>query len=181
MNITKAEMAIATAESSAPALEIGTDIVDPAWTRALPEAVAWVERSARAAFLAGPVPGTGRDIEVSVLLTDDDEVADLNAHYRGKQGPTNVLSFPSGDGPLPGDAAMPMMLGDVVIAFGVTRAEAEAAGIPIAHHLSHLVVHGMLHLMGLDHEDDAEAERMEQLETEILARLGVADPYGGER
>ena len=119
----------------------------------------------------------GRSLEpgpVTLLLTDDDTVRDLNARFRGKDHATNVLSFPAAPQPgLPG----PQPLGDLALAFGVCAAEAAAQGKTLADHLRHLVVHGVLHLLGHDHEDDAEAEAMEALEREILAGLGVADPY----
>ena len=144
----------------------------------LPEAAELAERAARAALAACPqLPAGG---ELSLVLSDDAEVQILNKAYRGKDGPTNVLSFP-GD-PLPeGDGGPPYLLGDVVLAQGVCAREAAAQGKALADHLSHLVVHGVLHLLGHDHENDSEAERMESLEVEILAALGVADPYASER
>jgi probable rRNA maturation factor len=98
----------------------------------------------------------------------------LNAAYRGKDNPTNVLSFPAPAGMA---ADGPRALGDVVLALETLLDEAAAAGIPPAHHFQHLLIHGLLHLSGYDHEADAEAERMEALETALLARLGVPDPY----
>jgi probable rRNA maturation factor len=97
----------------------------------------------------------------------------LNRTYRGKDAPTNVLSFPS-RGPAPDDGAY---LGDVVLAAETVRQEAVELGIEPGHHLQHLVVHGLLHLLGHDHQADAAAEEMERLEVEILATIGVADPY----
>lgn len=142
---------------------IEVEVEDPAWLTALPEAVAVVDRAARAALGSG----TG---DVVVLLTDDDAVAALNARFRGRDGPTNVLSFPAPDSARP-------HLGDLVLARGLCEAEAVAQGKVLADHLSHLTVHGLLHLLGRDHQDDAEAEAMEAEETTILASLGVADPY----
>jgi len=100
----------------------------------------------------------------------------LNAHYRHKDKPTNVLSFPSGlpEGEVPEE---PYPLGDVVLAGETVLQEAGQQGIPVADHVAHLVVHGMLHLLGHDHERDDDAERMEALETKVLAGLGIADPY----
>lgn len=112
----------------------------------------------------------------AVALSSDAAVRRLNSSYRAKDKPTNVLSFPfEGAGePIPGRR----MLGDIVLADGVIAREAAELGIPPAHHFQHLVVHGVLHLMGYDHETETEAVAMERLETEILARLGIADPHG---
>ena len=133
----------------------------------------WVTAACAEAGLEGAA-------EVSVLLVGAERGAALNRDYRGRDRATNVLSFP-GD-PLPeGDGGPPYLLGDVVLAQGVCAREAAAQGKALADHLSHLVVHGVLHLLGHDHENDSEAERMESLEVEILAALGVADPYASER
>ena len=142
---------------------IEVEIEDAAWTSALPDAAAVAERAATAAL--GTVEG-----DVVVLLTDDATVQDLNARFRDRDRPTNVLSFPAADSAAP-------HLGDLVLAFGVCAAEAAAQGKPLADHLSHLTVHGVLHLLGRDHEVDGEAEEMEAEERSILASLGVADPY----
>lgn len=112
---------------------------------------------------------------IDVLLTSDAEMQILNKQWRGKDKTTNVLSFPSPDMPVPeGEVAH---LGDIVLAWGAVAREAQDAGITLADHLTHLVVHGTLHLLGLDHEDDADADMMEKKETEILAGIGLADPY----
>ena len=142
---------------------IEVEIEDAAWTSALPDAAAVAERAATAAL--GTVEG-----DVVVLLTDDATVQDLNARFRDRDRPTNVLSFPAADSAAP-------HLGDLVLAFGVCAAEAAAQGKTLADHLSHLTVHGVLHLLGRDHEADGEAEEMEAEERSILASLGVADPY----
>ncbi|HEU5286046.1 MAG TPA: rRNA maturation RNase YbeY [Sphingomicrobium sp.] len=134
---------------------------------------------------AFPHLATGpRPVELSVRLTGDGQVQALNEQWRGKDRPTNVLSFTmaepgeleaaSGDGP-------ELMLGDVVLAHGVCAAEAEAKAVPIADHAAHLLVHGTLHLLGCDHQDDRSAAAMEQREVRALARLGIADPYEGTR
>ncbi len=136
------------------------------WTFALADVEAVVERAAGAAL--GAVEG-----DIVVLLTDDAAVRDLNARFRDKDRPTNVLSFPAPESAAP-------HLGDIVLAYGVCAAEAETQGKTLADHLSHLVVHGVLHLLGRDHVNDAEAEEMEAEERDILARIGIADPYAGD-
>ncbi|WP_453976938.1 rRNA maturation RNase YbeY [Brevundimonas sp. Marseille-Q4549] len=146
---------------------IEVEIEADAWTAALPEAETVVRRAATAAL--GTVAG-----DVVVLLTDDGAVRDLNARFRDKDRSTNVLSFPAPETAEP-------HLGDIVLAYGVCADEAAAQGKSLADHLSHLVVHGVLHLLGRDHEDDAEAEEMEAEEREILAGIGVADPYASEQ
>lgn len=171
------------------------------WEESLPDAEALALRAAEAALAAAaPLPDGGvppGPSELSVVLADDETVRDLNARYRGKDKPTNVLSFalhadgedafddPSGDGNAedaefvsPGPGA-PILLGDVVLAFETVEREALEQGKPFRDHVSHLVIHGVLHLLGFDHIADPDAERMERLETEILAGLGIADPYAG--
>jgi probable rRNA maturation factor len=128
-------------------------------------------RAARAALVAG---SAGAPLELAIVLSDDRTLRALNHRWRGKDKPTNVLSFPSGTV----DPAGRRTLGDVVLAFESLAREAEAAGKPLADHLSHLVVHGVLHLMGYDHERPVEARRMEGLEVRVLAGLGIPDPYG---
>lgn len=146
---------------------IEVEVEADAWTAALPEAETVVRRAATAAL--GTVAG-----DVVVLLTDDGAVRDLNARFRDKDRSTNVLSFPAPETAEP-------HLGDIVLAYGVCADEAAAQGKSLTDHLSHLVVHGVLHLLGRDHEDDAEAEEMEAEEREILAGIGVADPYASEQ
>ena len=120
-------------------------------------------------------------IEVSVRFADDDEVKALNAAYRGKDAPTNVLSFPMVQRDLLDGLANTddgeVLLGDVILAHGVCAREAEEKGVAVATHATHLIVHGTLHLLGFDHIDEAEAEAMEELERTALASLGIADPY----
>src|SRR5690606_15140401 len=114
--------------------------------------------------------------ELSLLFTDDAHIRTLNRDWRGKDKPTNVLSFPAFE-MAPGDP-LPAMLGDIVLAFETISSEAALEGKPFDHHLTHLIVHGMLHLLGYDHETDEEAEEMEALERRILAGLAIPDPYG---
>jgi probable rRNA maturation factor len=113
--------------------------------------------------------------ELAILLTDDSAIRALNRDWRGKDEPTNVLSFPAQEACADGRA--PRMLGDIVIAYETAAREAEVEGKPLVHHLAHLAVHGFLHLVGYDHEASEEADAMERLEVAILARLGVPDPY----
>ena len=116
------------------------------------------------------------DCGIAILFTDDDEIAAINAEWRGKDKPTNVLSFPiPEDMPVP--AGEPRSLGDIVLAHGVIAREAEEQGKTLHDHATHLIVHGTLHLLGFDHETDGEAEEMEALETRILKGLGISDPY----
>jgi probable rRNA maturation factor len=159
------------AETTEPVVE------DPRWDAAGIPAVA--ERAARAGLEA-----VGRDPdqhEIGLLLTDDAKMAELNARFRGRPQPTNVLSWPAfaHDVPVPsGDPGEgPTFLGDIALGYETCAREAEAAGIPLADHAAHLVLHGFLHLLGHDHALDAEAETMEEIETKVLASMGVANPY----
>jgi len=136
-----------------------------------------VERTPHGGLLASPAL-----VEISIRLADDGEVRALNGQYRGKDKPTNVLSFPmiqpdllesvtanSDDGEV--------LLGDIVLAHGVCAAEAAERGVAVADHAAHLIVHGVLHLLGYDHGGDAEAEAMERIERDALSSLGLHDPY----
>ena len=119
---------------------------------------------------------TQRAVEIAVRVVDADEIQALNRQYRDKDKPTNVLSFPAGDvAGLPEDE--PLLLGDIVICASVVSEEASTQGKALADHWGHMLVHGSLHLMGFDHESDAEATQMEALEVSILAVKGVTDPY----
>jgi probable rRNA maturation factor len=160
----------------AESIQIAVRAETPRWRRAVPGAVRLAERAARAA-VAGAAPKSAG--EIGVLLADDATVRRLNRVYRGKDKPTNVLSFPLAGGPMPAGGGAP--LGDVVLALETVLAEAKAQGKRASDHLSHLVVHGVLHLLGHDHEQQAPARRMEALETRILAGIGIADPYRARR
>lgn len=120
------------------------------------------------------------DAELAIMLTDDEGIRTLNKNWRGIDKPTNVLSFPALQPTGPRDDDIPRMLGDIAIAYETTRNEADAENKPFENHLSHLAVHGFLHLIGHDHENEADAETMEQLECQILAALGIPDPYAIE-
>lgn len=131
----------------------------------------WAEAALAGAAFADPA-------EMTVRIVDEAESAELNVAYRGKHGPTNVLSFPF-DAPA-GVELEPELLGDLVICAPVVAREAVEQGKATAAHWAHMVVHGTLHLLGYDHEVEAEAEAMERLETGILRGLGFPDPYGDD-
>lgn len=184
------------------AVDVIVSIEEGGWEDRLPEVEALVLRAAEAALAGASAeaedalpPGPA---ELSVVLTDDATVRTLNRDYRGKDKPTNVLSFALwadggdeisvSDGNLGAgsfeDVAQgplaPVLLGDVILAFETMAREAVEQGKPFDHHVAHLVVHGVLHLLGYDHMNDPDAARMERLETEILAGLGIPDPYAGD-
>jgi probable rRNA maturation factor len=150
-------------------------VVADCW-QAEPDAETAIHRAIATAaeFITADVAET----ELAVMLTDDAGIRTLNSNWRGIDKPTNVLSFPAlpPSGPRGPDEA-PRMLGDIAIAYETTRREADDEQKPFDHHLSHLAVHGFLHLIGYDHETDDDAEAMEALEREILSQLGIADPY----
>ena len=127
------------------------------------------------AVFAAAIAASTRPIELAIVLSDDSAIRALNRNWRGKNAPTNVLSFPAAT---PGKArsASPY-LGDIVIADQTTAREAVAEGKPFNHHLTHLAIHGFLHLLGYDHENDRDAQTMERLERKILKRLAIPDPY----
>lgn len=137
----------------------------------IPDLEACVRRAAEAAMLDGEAPPS----EISVVLSDDEHIRELNKHHRGMDKPTNVLSFPAARVKTP--AGAPRILGDIVIAYETVAREAAEESKTLQNHLSHLVVHGVLHLLGYDHEDEDEAEMMEARERQILAKLGIPDPY----
>jgi probable rRNA maturation factor len=170
---------------------VSDDLVDlvieePAWTETLPDIEALANTAARLAL-----EGAGLDPArwtLCVLACDDTRIAALNRDFRGKAAPTNVLSWPAfalapehpGAFPAPPPQAVSgprQPLGDVAIALQTTRREAEDSAIPLKNHAIHLILHGSLHLLGFDHETDADAETMEGIETRALARIGVDDPY----
>ena len=133
-----------------------------------------VDRAVDAAFAETGVAGRS---ELSVVFSDDAHIRTLNAGWRGKDKPTNVLSFPAFP-PAPG-GPLPPMLGDIVLAAETVAREAALEDKPLENHITHLVIHGLLHLAGLDHElSPADASAMEALEIKALALLGIADPYG---
>ena len=153
---------------TAPHLEIIVEA--PAWN-----ALRGVKPALRRAISAAAAPMQLEESELAIVLTDDAAIRELNRRWRGSDKATNVLSFPAHGLVPPGSGPRP--LGDVVIAYETMAREAQEQGLPLTHHLTHLAVHGFLHLLGYDHESDTEAETMEQLERDILARLDVPDPY----
>jgi len=163
---------------------VDTLIEDPRWQALDLEALA--EAAARAALTGAGLPAEG--FEISLLGCDDRRIADLNEDFRGKPQPTNVLSWPSAergagdDGgqpgrPRPGPEGMPEELGDIAIAWETCEREADEQGKALGDHVTHLLVHGTLHLLGYDHVRDGDAALMEGLETRILAGMGLANPY----
>ena len=171
--------------AASPAAAITVEAVDPAWLKALPECPDLCREATVAVLTKLGFDAFGDALEVGVRLSDDGEMRALNQQYRHMDKATNVLSFPASDctaGALPPapPAGAPLALGDVVLGLETVCAEATGQGKVLADHMRHLVVHGVLHLAGYDHQDDDEATVMETLETEILAGLGIADPYGAE-
>ena len=166
-------------------LIVETNVAVPGWgTDTDWETLA--SKACAAALSQTPHAGLGRagyEVEVAVRLTDDAEVHGLNRQYRGKDQPTNVLSFPMVQPDLiealsAGDDGE-TLLGDIVLAWETVAAEADVKSLSAADHAAHLIVHGMLHLLGYDHGDDAAGTHMESLETAALAGLGLSDPYAG--
>jgi probable rRNA maturation factor len=141
-------------------------------------AEAWLSPYVRAAVAAAG--GVDRDAELSVVLADDATVRRLNRDWRGKDAATNVLSFALAEAEQPDFPGAPLTLGDVVLAHETVLAEAARDGKPVHHHLAHLVVHGVLHLLGHDHVEDPMAAAMERIETSVLAGFGIPDPYAFE-
>ena len=149
--------------------------------------LAALARRALSGALAFPELGVEMQCEVSLLATDDARIAELNGEFRGRPAPTNVLSWPAqdlapqraGERPAPPrpDFTGEIALGDIAISFDTCAREASAAGKPMEDHVTHLLVHGLLHLLGYDHVRDPDATLMEGLETRILGRLGIEDPY----
>lgn len=166
-------------------LSVETHAVTP-W----PDALDWEVRAGEAVAAAlaltpyAALANAAPLVEVAVRLTDDAEVQTLNRDFRGKDKPTNVLSFPMVQADLLESLSNSddgeVLLGDIVLADGVVAREAAERGITITDHATHLIIHGLLHLVGYDHEHDAEAEAMEEMERRALASLGIANPYAGE-
>lgn len=154
-----------TIQSKSAVIDLDLRVEDAEWTRALAD----LEAVCTAALNAGAAQ-LGAQGEVSVLLTNDPEIQTLNRDWRGKDKPTDVLSFPAD----PMDAPF---LGDIAVSLGVCQRDAADRAIALGQHVSHLLIHGLLHLFGHDHKDDTEAAEMEALEIAALASLGWPDPY----
>jgi len=157
--------------------DIAVSLAAGDWATALPEAEDLCLRVAAVALGVADLPA--ERLEVSIVLADDATVRDLNHRYRGQDRATNVLSFAALDGGSPPPEG-PILLGDVVLAWETVAAEAVRDGKTLAQHLSHLVVHGVLHLLGYDHQVDGQATEMESLERALLGALGVPDPYAAD-
>jgi probable rRNA maturation factor len=156
------------AQRARPAPAIDIVVESPLW-RGEPNAAAVIRR---AIGEAAEMMGAAGSKELAIMLCDDATMRELNGRWRGRPEPTNVLSFPAAHGS--------ETLGDIAIAYETTAREAETEGKPFADHLAHLAVHGFLHLLGYDHQTEAEAFAMERLEAAILARLNVPDPYASD-
>lgn len=164
-------MAEDTKSSAGTSVDIDIFLEAGAWP-AEAELARLVDRAVAAAFAQ---TGTSDTSELSVVFSDDAHIQKLNAEWRGKDKPTNVLSFPAF--PFPKGGKLPPMLGDIVLASETVAREAALEDKPLENHITHLVIHGLLHLLGHDHETDAEAEEMEAIERAALARLAIPDPY----
>ncbi|MCW8914276.1 MAG: rRNA maturation RNase YbeY [Magnetovibrio sp.] len=158
-----------------PKLWIDIAVDKGAWVETLPDYQAIIERAINETVAVAAEFEGEAEWEISVLLTDNDAVQILNRDWRGKDKPTNVLSFPASGGDQPIDA--PQMLGDIAMAYETVICEAQDMDKSVSDHFCHLVVHGMLHLLGFDHICDEQADEMEPLEIEILDGLGMPSPY----
>jgi probable rRNA maturation factor len=161
-------------------IDVAVRVIASGWRQALPSGAAVVRRTAHAALgaaLGSPMLAAGARMEMAVVLADDATVRRLNRDFRGIDKPTNVLSFGGLDGRIPQISEEPVILGDVVLARETIARQAARQGKTVRDHVSHLVVHGILHLLGHDHRTSAEAGAMEAVETAVLAELGIADPY----
>ena len=158
-------------------IEIAISLRDSAWSTALPEAADVARRAAAAALEAAPE--LSGQVELGVVLADDAFVRTLNRDYRGQDRATDVLSFPVHEPPQldPPPGEMPLMLGDVVLARETVQRDSTSAGVGLADRVSHLVVHGVLHLLGYDHDEPDAERRMRALESRTLLALGLCDPY----
>ncbi|MDQ7249353.1 rRNA maturation RNase YbeY [Dongia sedimenti] len=167
--------------AASPRVAVSVIVEHDAWREAIAEPAPLLRRAAGAALAQARRVRRWRATvapSVAVALIDDRAIRKLNRTYRGKDKPTNVLSFPAGEAP--DGKGKTRSLGDVAIALGTVKREARAQGKTVDDHVAHLMVHAVLHLLGYDHEADPDAEEMEALERKALAALGIADPYGAK-
>lgn len=164
--------------------DVDISILEPAWDDSCPDCGTVVEAAAEATLALCPVAqkmiGDGVEMEISIVLAHDALVQELNREYRNKDKPTNVLSFAQLDGDdgwEEPEGPGPCALGDLILAYETVEREAREENKPFNHHLTHLVIHGILHLLGYDHIEDDEAKEMESLEIQILKGLNIIDPY----
>jgi probable rRNA maturation factor len=160
--------------------DLDISMEDQSWEETLPNIELVIRKSVLASLKKSETDTNGRPVELSIVLTDNEQVQELNRDYRDQDKPTNVLSFPAMECEFPGKLLIepgPLHLGDIVLAFGVVFEEAKDQDIAFEDHLTHLIVHGVLHLIGFDHMEDDMAEDMESLEIAILNDFGIANPY----
>ncbi len=170
-----AALQAAAAEEPESGFVIDVLVEDETWLRSVSGIESLVGRAAETALVRAKATAPA---ELCVMLADDETLRDLNARFRGKDSPTNVLSFPDDPDPIPAEAEEgPRHLGDVALALGTVLREAGEQGKTAADHTAHLVVHGVLHVLGYDHLTDSDAAVMEREEIAILASLGISDPY----
>jgi probable rRNA maturation factor len=155
--------------------EISIDVRDAIWGDVKFDVTALCRAAATEAI--APEEDISGEVEISVVLADDAFVRELNRTWRHMDMPTNVLAFPFSGGDESAGIGTERLLGDVIVAFQTTRREAGELNLPLEHHFAHLIIHGVLHLLGYDHIDDGDAAIMEKLEIEALARLGMGNPY----
>lgn len=151
-------------------------VEDDEWKKVFPAAVICCRRAAAAVLESEGLENS--DFEISVVLTNNKMIRKLNLEWRGVDAATDVLAFPNQE--TSSVAELPQLLGDVVVAFGVASRDAKLDNVSLRNHLSHLIVHGVFHLLGFDHLREADAKIMEARETRVLAELGVGNPYAGK-